>query len=135
MRERRDHRKSEPQENQVDWFDRLARLNESFGRFLRDILGVFLLALALMSLLALLGLTQGALLTPLASLLSDWLGWGAYLIVLAVAAGGLLALRRGATGLPMGRILALELAAFLTLALLSFVGGQSLDRARILSPG
>lgn len=36
-----------------DWLDRLARFNQHFGRFLRDAVGVLLIAFALMSFLAL----------------------------------------------------------------------------------
>ena len=39
-----------------DWVDRLARLQTHFGRFLWDILGVFLCAFALMTLLGIFGL-------------------------------------------------------------------------------
>ena len=58
-----------------DWLDRLARFNLHFGRFVRDVGGVFLLVAALLSLLALWGFTQGILLTPWAELLSRWFGW------------------------------------------------------------
>ena len=55
-----------------DWLDRLARFNQHFGRFARDTLGVFLIALALMTVLALGGFTQGFLLSPWAGFLSLW---------------------------------------------------------------
>ncbi len=112
-----------------DWLDRLAGVAAHYGRFARDGSGVLLLALAAMSLLALLGLTSGKLLTPWAVWLGRWFGWGSYLVVLATGLGGLLLLRRGGTPVRLGRILALELAAFCTLALLSILGGNSLARA------
>ena len=68
-----------------DWLDGLARIHQHFGRFVRDSLGVLLIAAALMSFLALRGYTQGILLTPWASLLSLWFGWGSYLIVIAIS--------------------------------------------------
>jgi S-DNA-T family DNA segregation ATPase FtsK/SpoIIIE len=116
-------------ENPNDWLDRLASFNANFGRFTRDVFGVLLIALALMSLLALLGLTQGVLLTPWAGLLRLWLGWGSYLIVLAVALAGALTLRRGVGSFRWGRLIALELAALLSLALLSVITGHSVMRA------
>jgi len=112
-----------------DWLDRLARFNQHFGRFVRDGLGVLLIAVALMTLLALGNLTRGLLLTPWAELLSLWFGWGAYLIVTAIGYSGYAFLRRSTTPLPWGRLFALELAAFLTLGLLAAVGGNSLLRA------
>jgi len=97
-----------------DWLDRIARFNQHFGRFVRDSLGVLLIAAALMSFLALRGYTKGILLTPWASLLSLWFGWGSYLIVIAITYAGLSLLLRDKAPLGWGRVFALELAAFLT---------------------
>ena len=118
-----------------DWLDRLARFNQHFGRFVRDGLGVLLIAAALMSFLALRGYTQGALLTPWASLLSLWFGWGSYLIVIAISYAGLSLLLQEKTFLGWGRVFALELAAFLTLGLLAAMGGNSLLRAETGADG
>ncbi|HSL42038.1 MAG TPA: DNA translocase FtsK 4TM domain-containing protein [Anaerolineales bacterium] len=125
---------SEPQniyESEVgdDWLDRFAIFNEHFGRFARDVLGVILTAAALMTFLALRGYTEGLLLTPWANLLLLWFGWGSYLVVLAIGYIGYAFLRRSNAPLPWGRLFALELAAFLTLALLAALGGNSLLRA------
>jgi S-DNA-T family DNA segregation ATPase FtsK/SpoIIIE len=112
-----------------DWLDRLARFNEHFGRFLRDVLGVILIAAALTLLLALLEYTEGVLVTPAADLLSLWFGRGAYLIVIAIGYIGFALLRRSAGILPWPRLFALEVAAFLTLGVLAALNGNSLDRA------
>jgi S-DNA-T family DNA segregation ATPase FtsK/SpoIIIE len=127
---------SEPQtvyasEVRDDWLDRVARFNQHFGRFARDALGVVLLAVALMTLLALWKFTEGVLLTPWADGLSWVFGWGAYLIVIAIGYCGYALLRHSPTPLPWGRLIALELAAFLTLALFAAIGairGDSLLR-------
>ncbi|HSL28895.1 MAG TPA: DNA translocase FtsK 4TM domain-containing protein [Anaerolineales bacterium] len=116
-------------ELQEDWLDRFAGFNQHFGRFARDTLGIVFLAAALMTLLALRGYTEGLLLTPWANLLLLWFGWGAYLIVAAIAYVGYACLRQSTTPLPWGRLFALEIAAFLTLALLAARGGNSLIRA------
>ncbi|HEX6269880.1 MAG TPA: DNA translocase FtsK [Anaerolineales bacterium] len=116
-------------ELQEDWLDRLARFNQHFGRFVRDALGVVLIAAALMCYLALRGYTQGALLTPWVSLLSLWFGWGSYLLVIAIGYAGLSLLFPDQMSLGWGRVFALELAAFLTLGLLAALGGNSLLRA------
>jgi S-DNA-T family DNA segregation ATPase FtsK/SpoIIIE len=125
---------SEPQhvyESEVgdDWLDRVARFNQHFGRFVRDTFGIVLIAAALMTLLALRGYTEGVLLTPWAELLSLWLGWGSYLIVIAIGYGGYAFLRRSSAPLPWGRLFALELVAFLTLGLLAALNDNSLVRA------
>ena len=112
-----------------DWLDRLARFNEHFGRFVRDALGVLLIAAALMSFLALGGYTRGALLTPWSDLLSEQFGWGSYLVVLAIGYVGFALLRRDSLAIGWGRLFALELAALLTLGLLAALGGNSLTRA------
>ena len=112
-----------------DWLDRLARFNQHFGRFARDAGGVLLLALAVMSALALGDFTQGVLITPLAVALAQWFGWGAYLIVIAEGYAGVVLLRRSPTGIHWGQLIALEFASILTLGLFAIMGGNSLIRA------
>src|SRR5215212_5217304 len=112
-----------------DWLDRLAGVNQHFGRFLRDAVGVLLIAFALMSILALAGYTQGMLLIPWAALLSLWFGWGSYVIVLAIAYVGFVVLLRDGFSISWGRLFSLEIASFLTLALFAAMRGNSLIRA------
>ncbi len=98
----------------------------------RDILGIVLLAFALMTLLSLLNLTDGALLTWWSKVLRVLFGWGSALFVLALIVVGVILLRRkdgSLVSFPWGRVLALELAAFLILALLTLAGGASVQRA------
>ena len=118
-----------------DWLDRLARFNQHFGRFVRDVLGVMFIAAALIILLALRGYTQGVLLTPWVRQLALWFGWGAYLVVFAVGYIGYALLRRSVTPLPWGRLFALEVAAFLTIGLLAAMNGNSLVRAETGADG
>lgn len=116
-------------EVQDDWLDRFASFNQHFGRFIREALGVLLIAIAIMSLLALGGYTGGALLTPWAALLSLWFGWGSYLVVIAIGYAGFAVLSNGKLSIGWGRLFALEIAAFLTLSLLAAMSGNSLLRA------
>lgn len=116
-------------ELRAGWLDRLAQFNRHFGRFVRDALGVILIAFALMTLLALRGFTSGLLLTPWVDKLILWFGWGSYLIVVAIGYTGFTLLRRAATSISWGRIFALEVASFLTLSLLAAFGGNSLTDA------
>ena len=87
--------RNDPQQAQSsDWLDRFEHFNLHFGRYLRDVAGVVLIAIALMSLLALWNLTSGILLTPWLDFLSKWFGWGSYIIILAIGYGGLVLFRR-----------------------------------------
>jgi S-DNA-T family DNA segregation ATPase FtsK/SpoIIIE len=111
--------------------DRLARFQSHFGRFAWDVLGVLLLALALMVILGLVGLSAGRLLSLVVSVLRLWFGWGSLLVIAATAVLGLLSFRRSRAPLKLdwGRVIAIELTAFLTLAALSAVSGNSLPQA------
>ena len=111
------------------WLDRISQFNRHFGRFVRDALGVILIAFALMTYLALGGFTGGLVLTPWADLLLLWLGWGSYLVVIAFGYAGLNLLRGARTSISWGRLFALEIASFLTLSLFAALGGNSLTDA------
>jgi len=117
-------------ETHDDWLDRLARFNRHFGRFMRDALGVVLIAVALMSLLALGNYTEGALLSPWADLLSMGFGWGSYIFVFAIGYGGYILLRRGKQAFSWARFFAIEIASFLTLCLFAITpAGRVLSQA------
>lgn len=132
QRQSRSQPEPEPRNN---WLDRLARFDDHFGKYARDAFGVFMLAAALMTFLALGKFTQGWILTPWADLLSLWLGWGAYLVVVAFGYVGFVSLYRNSTRLGWGRVFALELASLLTLGLLAAIGGGSLTRAEAGADG
>jgi len=76
-----------------------------------------------------LGLSKGSLLEQWVTLLYVWFGWGDLLIVLISGAGGVLAFRRSLKPVTVHwhRFIALELAAFLSLALLSAISGNRLS--------
>lgn len=126
QRQSRSQPEPEPRNN---WLDRLARLDDHFGKYARDTFGVFTLAVALMTFLALGKFTEGWVLTPWADLLSLWLGWGAYLVVAAFGYVGFASLYRNSTRIGWGRLISIELASLLTLGLLAAIGGGSLTRA------
>lgn len=124
-------------------------VNSSFGfltrfqRFGLDILGVFLLAASLMTLVVIL-LPQyagGLLLNAWEQLLRLWLGWGALIVSVGFGAAGWFLLRVHANAakegisssdllaqLPWGHIFALEAAAFAGLTMLSLFGGTPAER-------
>jgi S-DNA-T family DNA segregation ATPase FtsK/SpoIIIE len=141
MSEKQKFHAEEPSDRDfVDW---LQRAETHFGRFTFDAGGVILFAFALMTLLALRGLTGGTLLTPWALTLQRWLGLGAYFVVIAAGLGGLMLLRKRAhteERVRWGRVIALEIAAFLTLALFAVFGplvfgGTPIGRAEAGSDG
>ncbi len=126
-----------------DWLDRLARFYSLFGRYLRDVAGVALIAFALMSLLAVLEYVydqisnptaqnvnptflSGAILVFVASRLTRWFGLGSLLVILGIGYFGYSLVRRDKGEARWGRIIALELAALLTLGLFAASSGNNL---------
>jgi S-DNA-T family DNA segregation ATPase FtsK/SpoIIIE len=102
------------------------------SRFGSDALGMLFLALALITLLGISGLTQGTVVGPWVSLLTVGLGWGSPLVVIVLAVLGVICFRRHFVNWPkfsLGRIVALEGVAFCALILLAIFGGLSLERA------
>ena len=98
-----------------------------------DDLGMVILsALALVTLLGLLGLTHGALVDPWSSLLHRWFGWGSVLIPVIMVVGAI-GLIRHRQGLPLIvdwlRVIAIELSLVGVLGLLSVLDGMALPRA------
>lgn len=115
---------SDDDQPHATWLDRFALLEAPSRHYLRDIGGILLLALALMLLLALTGLTKGVLLGAAADFLLTWLGLGSVLVVALLAWGGVVLIWSDRRGPPLGlgRVVALELAACLLLGLLAFLG-------------
>ncbi|MEX1247761.1 MAG: DNA translocase FtsK, partial [Anaerolineales bacterium] len=110
---------------------RLAWLRASLGDYASEVAGLLVLALALLTLLGLVGLTGGVWLDPWVGLWLRWLGWGSILVVagLGLAGWSLLVRRRSAGIFPLGRLIAFEIATFAALGLLSLATGQSLEVA------
>lgn len=130
MSEKHQHSMEEPPRR--DLFDWIQRIQDHFGRFAFDIGGVIFFAFALMTLLALMGLTGGSLLTPWSITLWRWLGFGSLFVVLATGLGGLSLMRKPVDGeerIRWWRVVALEIAAFFSLTLFSILGGTSVERA------
>lgn len=109
--------------SRFDW------LRVTLGDFASEVAGVILLALALITMLGLLGITRGAWLDPWINIWQRWLGWGSVLVVLGLGVAGWRLLRRQSGGPAWGRLLAMEGAAFSALGLLSLLMGQSLEVA------
>ncbi|NOH04260.1 MAG: hypothetical protein HND47_20935 [Chloroflexi bacterium] len=127
---------------QSDWLERLAHFNTQFGRFVRDGLGVALIAFAAMMLFAILesiftqlasggdipsnSLVGGLVLVPLTRLLRNWFGLGSLFIVLGIGYLGYALVRRERGGTRWGRVIPFEVASLLTLGLFAVFGGNDL---------
>lgn len=110
------------------------RLWIRFERFAWDVGGVILLAVSVMTLLALFlpQLAAGTLLLWWTDSLRRWFGWGSLFIVIVVGILGLVMLRRRIDNLPQvrwRRVFALEGAVFAALVLMTVLGGGTLERA------
>jgi S-DNA-T family DNA segregation ATPase FtsK/SpoIIIE len=118
-----------PRRDLLDW---LNSARAHFGRYASDIGGVLLVTLAVLTLLGLLGVTEGALLNLWVFTLQRWLGYGSAFVVLTLVIGGVMLFRKRQhpeSHLRWGRIILLEFAAFLGLAFFAMLGGYDIQRA------
>ncbi|HEY4718628.1 MAG TPA: DNA translocase FtsK [Anaerolineales bacterium] len=117
--------------SRFDW------LRGGFGEIASEVAGLIVLALALLTLLGLFGLTGGAWLNPWVGLWRRWLGWGSVLVVLGLAWAGwsLVTRRKAPAAFPLGRLIAFEVATFAVLGLLSLATGHSLEVAELGDAG
>ncbi|KPK88710.1 MAG: hypothetical protein AMJ88_18535, partial [Anaerolineae bacterium SM23_ 63] len=102
--------------------------------YVDDLGTVTLSAMSIVTVLGLFGLTHGTIIDPWVSLLRRWLGLGAVLIPLILAAGAVALVRhRQGTGLGMNwsRVIALEICIVGGLGLLSVLDGMRLPRAEL----
>jgi S-DNA-T family DNA segregation ATPase FtsK/SpoIIIE len=112
----------------------LETLMDSMG----DIVAVALIAVAIIILLGLFGLTRGGLIDPLIDLLRTGLGYGAFLapILLGIPVYFSIRKRRGDwVQVPWLRVVSLEIALFAALALMSTFSGMGLAEAEAGSGG
>ncbi len=107
------------------WYDRplgvLLELIIGLVRRLDDIVGWVMIAFGFVSILSLLGLSDGYWTRRLSAFLQAWLGWGAYLVPLTIVAIGVMIVihnMRPYRVIPWRRVIAAEIAVVLGLALL-----------------
>jgi S-DNA-T family DNA segregation ATPase FtsK/SpoIIIE len=129
---KKDNQSASDKPDSPNWQDRLDRWQLRFDRFGWDILGVLSLSLGLITLLGLVHLSEGRIVSWWVDFLNRWLGWGSYFAVISLAVLGIFCLRKHSEGeqpVRLGRVLALEGIIFATMALLGIFGGNSLARA------
>lgn len=117
---------------QLDWLDRVLPVFFRYQNYILDFIGIVLIAIALLTLLALIGLTSGAWISPWANFLDRWLGFGSIFVVFAFASAGLLTVNRKREPFSRNiwwRVIALEFSAFAAVTLFAMIGGASLERA------
>lgn len=135
-----------PPPSQPDLWDGFAHFYSLFGRYLHDLLGVILVAFAVMALLAVLeyvlhqapGLDtpisppiffDGSFLVFVAALLVRWLGLGSFLVLAGIGYAGISLIRHTGGEIRWGRLIALEIAALLTLGVIAVLSGNDLPLA------
>jgi S-DNA-T family DNA segregation ATPase FtsK/SpoIIIE len=114
----------------TSWESLLLQGLRRLARFADDLMALFFFTLAMLSLFAVRGWSQGILTNFLRELLRGWFGWGSYLLILQLllTAAHFVRPKRA---FSWGRLIAAELLLLLTLPLLAFLGGLSIARAEL----
>ncbi|MGA9190138.1 MAG: DNA translocase FtsK [Anaerolineales bacterium] len=100
--------------------------------YLDELLAVLIASLGLVTLLGLLGLSSGALISPWVTLIVVWLGLGAWLVPVIMGFAGLALIRRSVgrpIQIPWLAVISGEIAGLALLGLLSVLEGLSLTAA------
>jgi S-DNA-T family DNA segregation ATPase FtsK/SpoIIIE len=121
------------------WRGKLSGLWQRFSQYGWDLLGILLLAFALIFLLGFYGITSGVLVSSITQFLTIALGLGRFFLILILIFTALQVFRwrkHPPRRASLSRILAFEFAFFLILGLFSLVKGGSASEARAgLDPG
>ena len=139
MKERRPKTSSDEKETPEDRAVPESRiLLDALVDSMGDLVAIALTTIAVILVLGLFGLTRGGLIDPLIELLRKGLGYGAFLapIILCIPVYFSIRKRRGHwVQIPWLRVVALEIALFAALALLSTFSGMELAEAEAGSGG
>jgi DNA segregation ATPase FtsK/SpoIIIE, S-DNA-T family len=113
-------------------YAKVAKILQSFLKYGWDLLAIVIIACALILLLGLLGITMGALITPLVTFLTLWFGLGRFGLVIGMLVVGLMIIswrKQPPEKISLSRILAIEFAFFLMIAGLSIISSGSVSQA------
>lgn len=118
------------QNPEKDWISSINHFKMHFGRFFWDAISIFIFAFGILVLLGILGLSKGSILSSLIDIISTWLGWGSFLIVIMAVVGGIFTFKQGRSALKFNwkKVVAIEFACVISLALLSIIGGNSITQ-------
>ncbi len=111
--------------------DGLVDIFTHFGRYSQEIFGILLVLFALLSLLAILNLTGGILLSPWSAFLKRWFGWTATILILATGYLGFIGLRKK-KHMPGGyfwQVIIVEGVLFSLMAFLAALSGYDINAA------
>ena len=101
-------------------------------RFGQDLFGILFICVGITSVLSAFNLTQGKLIDQWAELIFRWFGWGAYFLIIILALTGVVILLRHLERFPKfdyTKLIVLEMLLFSFSALLSIIGGYSVEKA------
>ena len=116
----------------VPLVERIDAILTHFRQFGWDLLGTFLILLAILTSLGLLGLSRGTLINSWITLIRRAFGLGSYLLVLVLVFVGVSVFRHAAGKrfpLSIGKVLAIEGMLLVLLPILAFTGNVSIERA------
>jgi DNA segregation ATPase FtsK/SpoIIIE, S-DNA-T family len=132
--------RQDPLFNGMDtWGRKLSNVWGRFTHYSRDLLGILLLALALILLLGFFGITSGVMVSAITRFLTISIGWGRFLLVIVLIVIALQVIRwrkDSANRSSLGKLLAIEFAFFLLLGMFSLLKAGGANAARSgLDPG
>lgn len=112
---------------------------ESISKYLLDLVGVILIALACIQMLAILGITRGVIITPITVFLDRWFGIGKYFFLASLFFIGIVLIRwhiQEERQINLRRILLIEVAIFSVMGLFSiFSRGDIISAESGQNPG
>ena len=111
----------------------IKNLQEHFGRFLWDLLGVGLISWGLLLFVGLVGISEGKVLFSIVEFVSIWVGWGIIVVIGLLLYGGIISLKHGRSTYKINwkTFIWVEISCFLSLAILSIIGGNSIISVEI----
>jgi len=115
------------------WKGKISAFFQRISNYRWDLLGILLIAFALIVLLGLVGVTSGTIVTPFIKFLARWLGLGRFLLIVVVITIGVQLIRwrkQPPERIALGRVVAFELSCFLFLGLLSIVSSGTVANAK-----
>jgi len=115
------------------WHRSISAFFQRISSYVWDLVGILLIAFALILLLGIVGVTSGTFVTPFTMFLSRWLGLGRFLLIFVMIVIGVRLIRwrkQPPERIALGRIVAFELSCFLSLGLLSIVGSGTVANAQ-----